>query len=235
MIRTAPIQFSAVPDQWRSLLEALGMRVVVDEPGWTVMRAGGGVIAIHASEPDEARTELWFEASDPAAVGDQLAATGVPVTADEPGDTTTLRRCDMPDGQLLGLSHWNAAEDGAGGPLQVLPLWMTPDVAAAASHLETLGARPQLSSDDGGWVQLATDDGLVAAHAGDLGTVLSFDWDGSIDALHTQLAARGVTSRVIDEAYGRTLRIDHPDGAEELWVNEKQTDLHGYRDHTQAG
>ena len=54
--------------------------------------------------------------------------------------------------------------------------------------------------------------------------------DGDVDRLSEVLKSRGFVSRVIDEAYGRSLRIDDPDGGVELWVNERQSDLYGYRE-----
>ena len=70
----------------------------------------------------------------------------------------------------------------------------------------------------------------MAVHRGEAEVVLSFEWDGDVDRLSEVLKSRGFVSRVIDEAYGRSLRIDDPDGGVELWVNERQSDLYGYRE-----
>ena len=79
-------------------------------------------------------------------------------------------------------------------------------------------------------VDFTLTDGLMAVHRGEAEVVLSFEWDGDVDRLSEVLKSRGFVSRVIDEAYGRSLRIDDPDGGVELWVNERQSDLYGYRE-----
>ena len=228
MIRTAPIHFTPNTEAWRGLLTALGGTVAVDSPGWVVIRANHGVVALHESaETQTATTELWFEASEPET---SARATGGLVTATELGDGLgTVWEARLPDGQLVGFSPLGSRSDGDAGPLSVLPVWVTPAVSAAAQALVGAGATRRIASESGAWADLAVDDGLVAVHAGaEVGTLLSFEYDGDIDALADMVRAKGLEVRVIDETFGRTLRLDHPDGAEEIWVNERQIDLYGY-------
>lgn len=110
-----------------------------------------------------------------------------------------------------------------------MPIWVTPHVENAAQALLGAGATRRIASDSGVWADLTVDDGLVAVHEGQkVGTVLSFEYAGDLDALAEQVRASGVQVRVIDETFGRTLRLDHPDGGKEIWVNERQQDLYGY-------
>lgn len=233
MIRTAPIRFTAATDAWRTLLEALGLAPVVDGPGWVVYKAGGGIVCLHAPDGRRGLTELWFEASDPKAAADAVAELGVPVTEAEDAGAGTVYRAAMGDGQLLGLAGLQTWEEGSAPRpdprLFVLPLWMTDAIERSAAALEAVGATRRISSETGQWVDLTLDDGLVAVHDGSLDVVLSFEYNGDVDELAGRLADAGVEARVIDEAYGRSLRVDDPDGGTELWVNERMTDLYGYR------
>ncbi|MDO5501378.1 MAG: hypothetical protein Q4F67_17050 [Propionibacteriaceae bacterium] len=228
MIRTAPIVFTAHTDVWRRLITALGGTVVVDSPAWTVVRAGRGVVALHeATDAKRGTTELWFEATEPEVAA---RATGGVVTAKElDGGAGTVWEARFPDGQMVGFSPLEGSSDGAPGRLSVLPIWVTTDVETASDALVKAGATGRIASDSGVWADLSVDDGLVAVHGGSqAGTVLSFEYDGDIDALAERVSDAGVEVRVIDETFGRTLRLDHPDGDEEIWVNERQTDLYGY-------
>ena len=67
-------------------------------------------------------------------------------------------------------------------------------------------------------------------------------WAPDVDALAENLRAAGVRCDVVDEAYGRTLLVEHPDHPEpvegepelpgrRLWITETQTDTYGYTDH----
>jgi hypothetical protein len=52
---------------------------------------------------------------------------------------------------------------------------------------------------------------------------------GDVRPLAARLTGRGLTASVVDENYGLTLRVPDPDGAGDIYVNQVQTDLHGYR------
>jgi hypothetical protein len=206
----------------------MGATVAVDSPGWVVLRFGGGVVALHSAEAS--RTELWVEAEDPEVTA---RATGGEVALKPTDDAGQLWRATLPGGLVVGFSTWQAVEDDRAGALPELavqPLLFTPDVAAAAAMLAAIGARPRISSDSGDWADFVLDDGLMAVHVGpEVGVGLSFEFDGDIERLAGRLGSHGIPARVIDEPYGRSLRVDHPDGEDEIWVNERQTDLYGYR------
>lgn len=229
MIRTAPIRFTPDIERWEQLLLALGCTFVADQPGWKVARAGLGVFCLHAA--DEPRSEAWFQSDDHRAAAEATGGRIEAKVAD--GKEQDFWMATMPDGVTLGFDAWQYGEgnvEGADVRLAVLPLWMTPDVEAATAAMLAIGAERRLSSDSGDWVDFTLTDGLMAVHGGEAEVVLSFEWDGDVDRLSEVLKSRGFVSRVIDEAYGRSLRIDDPDGGVELWVNERQSDLYGYRE-----
>ena len=64
-----------------------------------------------------------------------------------------------------------------------------------------------------------------------VGTPTSFAVAG--DSLWYAWGGSDAINRFIDETYGRTLRVENPDDASveaEIWINETQTDLYGYRE-----
>lgn len=112
-------------------------------------------------------------------------------------------------------------------------LWFTEDVAGAAAVLSTLGLRPNITSDSGGWADFAAPGGgVAAAHEGaPVRADLSFVY-GDLAALQEQLRAAGFEAVRIDESYGVTLRVPNPDAPDDvdrqIWVSEPQRDLYGY-------
>lgn len=236
MTRCQPIRFTQNLTRWRDVLVALGGQVGVDSPRWTTVGFGQGVVALHASDVASAEagsTELWFQVRDPQAVAATLTQWGATVEQRELAGGLHAWEARTPDGQKIGLSPWNAAEDqrpDAAQATAVLPLWVTPQVDEAVETLVALGAQRRLTSQSGQWIDLSLPDGLVAAHGGEqAGTVLSFEYDGDVTDLVEPLAQAGANPRLMDENYGRTVRFDDPDGGEEIWINERQTDLYGYR------
>lgn len=113
--------------------------------------------------------------------------------------------------------------------VSVLPLWMTPVVDEAAKIITRLGLRPRLRSDSGEWADFSGTRGLAAVHqGGSPEVVLAFE-SADLDLVATRLRTPGLRADIVDENYGRSLRIDDPDGGEEIMVNETIRDLYGYR------
>lgn len=119
------------------------------------------------------------------------------------------------------------------GAPSVVALLYTADVREGAETAVRLGFRPRISADGGGWADLLGY-GILAFHAGEAATVdgapaceISLEV-GDLAPLQTRTTEAGLQAHLIDEAYGRTLRVATPDGGE-LWVNETQRDLYGYR------
>ncbi len=85
------------------------------------------------------------------------------------------------------------------------------------------------------WGDLRADGGgLVAVHAAartEVGVALAFEHP-DVRALQQQLTGADEQSWVLDENHGFSLRLPDPDARQDgnqLWVNETQRDLHGYR------
>jgi predicted enzyme related to lactoylglutathione lyase len=119
----------------------------------------------------------------------------------------------------------------------VRPVRFTPDVGAMQRFLELIGLRPWIVTEGGGgWSDMSCGAGRVALHDaassafGHLPsqTTLAFE-AADVTGLARQLNAAGVPDvTVYDEAYGRVLTCQDPEGAT-VAVDERATDLYGYQ------
>lgn len=133
----------------------------------------------------------------------------------------------------LGLEEVTGELPVKSGAVQVAPLLCTPQVEKTAQMLAGQGLQRQLTSDSGDWADLVGD-GIVGVHIGQEGsTVMAFE-AADVGSLKEPLEGGGFRVALVDEAYGRTLRVEHPDDPRqeaEIWINETQTDTYGYTRH----
>lgn len=133
-------------------------------------------------------------------------------------------------------------DDGAPADVTLRPVRFTADVRAGQQFAELLGLASRAESGRGGWVDLvAGGGGMLALHDARTSasrqpsgrTTLSAECDDA-DALAARLRSAGFDdAAVYDEAYGRVLVVTDPNGAQ-VAVDERSTDLHGYREHDTA-
>jgi len=116
--------------------------------------------------------------------------------------------------------------------MRVTPIYFTSDPERMRRFCEVLGLSTYLRADRGGWVEMRGSGGFVGLHeataerAGQSG--LGFETDEPLEDLRDRLVAAGFDdAHIIDEAWGRVLWVDDPDG-HGLWVQEARTDLYGY-------
>ena len=121
--------------------------------------------------------------------------------------------------------------------VEIRPLRFTDRLPRMREFLEQLGLRTRIESERGGWADLIAGAGMVALHdaaTSDTGgrpgqTRLSFE-AGDLAVLVERLERAGLADVAVwDEAYGRVLSVDV--GGERIWVDERATDLYGYRSH----
>lgn len=237
MLRVRPLVYTSDPDQGAHFLTALGLTAARD-PGPTsscaVFDAGSGRVALHActaGSAEDGTSALAFDVGDVREFARRTAEAGTAVELSEEGHGLAARIA-APDGMSF-LADAGPRDTGAPpSPLAVLALWYTPGVAPAARVLADLGARPRISSDAGTWHDFrAKNGGLVAAHLGSaVGFELAFEYEGDVRDLAPRLAGAGFEPAVVDESYGRSLRVRAPWGAE-VWINEWQRDAYGYTLH----
>lgn len=234
-----PLQFVTDVARWRAFYLDLGLVPTADDAdGWTVLAAGSGRLALHHAHPGDllaGRALLRWEVPDLAAYRDAVVAGGVPVrelvTADGPAlalDLPAVGRVQVDPAQL---------DDGAApvspDVLSVVGLHYTDATTACADAAARVGWRRRITSDAGTWADLVGG-GVLAFHDGERVCVNSEPVcevaleAGDLRPVHARALAAGHDVVLVDEAYGRALRVRTPSGGE-LWVNETQRDLYGFR------
>jgi catechol 2,3-dioxygenase-like lactoylglutathione lyase family enzyme len=98
--------------------------------------------------------------------------------------------------------------------MRVMPIRYSSDVEAMTRFYEALGLRVGSVSRPGGWVEMPSDEGMLALHQGDVGRCeLAFETDELLEDVAERLRAAGYEpGPVIDEGFGRSLRVPDPDG-----------------------
>jgi len=239
MLRARPLHYTSRMDAYAGLLTALGLTLEHDAGDWRVFTSGHGKVGLHFTEPgsvEDGTTALGFELRDREIFVRRTQEDGTCAELFDAGHGPSAR-ITAPDGfsfladPVTDLSRPAPDTDGT---LKVLQLWYTQDPAAAQKVLADMGAKLAVSSETAGWALFnAKNGGLTATHLGEPNAVeLAFEYTGDITVLAAKMAAQGVSGEIIDERYGRTLHLPDPSNAgATVWVNERQTDFHGYRQH----
>lgn len=239
LVTSRPIRWTSRIEAHRPLWAALGLVPVVDTGGWVELASAAGRVALHAVAPGDPRdgtTSLAVATDDVEAVGGALTTAGHRVERTHEAHGEGLR-VPLADGQVLLVDEAPPADEA--GPARVPAgapvtghLWYTADVPFAAAVHDLLGATRSSWGDRGGWVDSRFADGTLAqvheSHAGGVGLAIALEHP-DLDALRASVADRwqGRTD-LVDESYGRSLRLADPDGGDDLWVNEVQTDFYGF-------
>lgn len=227
------IVYTEQPERWHALAQALGFTPPYPPTREWAEFDGGGSLAVHHALPEHpaGTVDLHLLVDDLAAAASSLAPFGA--TSEEMEGVGPLLRVTSPEGVALTVS---AGARATQADVVVQPIWFADDLAAPRRILESLGFTAGVVGDAGGWVELeASGGGMVALHA--LATAdtadapghgLSFLARGDLDALADSVRRAGFDADVIDEAYGRTVRVADPDGGPAVWINGEQDDLYGY-------
>ncbi|MCA2214288.1 VOC family protein [Jidongwangia harbinensis] len=104
--------------------------------------------------------------------------------------------------------------------IRLAPVYYTGDMARTGDFLAALGFAVEAEHRKGGWAELAAPSALLCLHTapGDSGmagggTELSFESDEDPDAVAERLTGAGFPDAVVlDENFGRILRVTGPDG-----------------------
>jgi catechol 2,3-dioxygenase-like lactoylglutathione lyase family enzyme len=114
--------------------------------------------------------------------------------------------------------------------MRVLPIRYCADVAASTRFYRALGLELGASTRPGGWVELPAAAGMLALHrtdAPDAGRCeLAFEADEPLEKVADRLRSAGFAPEpIVDESFGRSLRVPDPDGA---WVQVNENDRELY-------
>lgn len=110
------------------------------------------------------------------------------------------------------------------------PIRYTANVDELRRFFEVLGFKPHLAAESREWTELRGGIGMIAIHRADAPSdELSFESDEPLEAVRARLHDAGFAdAHLIDEAYGRSLRVTDPDG-KLVQINERITDTYGYQ------
>lgn len=222
-----PIRFTDRQAEHLRLYQALGATVLGDAEGpWIIVQFPSGRLALHAASTEHpaGTTSLGFETDD---LADFAAAHQLRISSQPHGDSAVVTG---PDGLIAMIDPAQPALPAAQPGLTVDPLWLTDQVEQAGTLLASLGGRRDLRSESGVWAEYCFDQGRVQAHHGEPVTVsLNFWHPGPLEQVQEQLATAGIDAALIDESYGRSLRIADPDLPDaEIWIGAQMYDTYGY-------
>ena len=235
MLRVRPIHFTSRPDQWERLLTDLGMIRTVNEGPWQEYDAGSGRLALHTAESGSAEdgtTAFGVEVGDLAEFARRTNAASVedgntPAELVDADHGASCRITGEDGFSFLADKAAHGAQCADADPaLAVVGVWFTPDAAAAAQTLRNMGARLRPVPDDDETADFTAKNGgvlMVRPGSGDARSGLGFEYTGDLSALRDRLAAAGHQVSMTEEAFGRTLHLPNPDGAETpaLWVSAR--------------
>ncbi len=118
--------------------------------------------------------------------------------------------------------------------MKVMPVRYTNDIDALVGFYRALGLELNSASRSGSWADMTAGGGMLGLHiAADAEAPrptgeceLSFEADERLEETLSRLQAAGYAdAHIIDEAFGRSLRVTDPDGVP-VQVNELDPDLY---------
>lgn len=113
--------------------------------------------------------------------------------------------------------------------MRVLPIRYCVDIGASTRFYRALGLELGAATRPGSWVELPAAAGILALHrtsehGGEC--ELAFEADEPLEAVAARLAEAGFPADpIVDESYGRSLRVRDPDGVY-VQVNENDRTLY---------
>jgi catechol 2,3-dioxygenase-like lactoylglutathione lyase family enzyme len=114
--------------------------------------------------------------------------------------------------------------------MKVMPIRYVRDMAASERFYGLLGLTVDARQRNGHWMELGAGAGVLALHLtqaadADPAVELSFVAEEPLERLQARLAEAGFESDIVDEAFGRSLRVVDPEGVR-LQVNEHDKELY---------
>jgi len=221
-----PIIYTSHREDWLALLECLGAVRLTDDPAWTVLEFRHGRVALHAAEdgyPDGA-VSLGFETDSLEAFLAAVPSTpALRVEAHQAGHGESVQVTTADGLRFLIDPTTPSGAGNAGLDTWTEALRIAADVPGAADELELLGLRRHLTETNGQTITLCAAEGTVLVHIGEAGAPDAEFSVGTTDlqGCHLRLLNAGIRHDVIDETFGRTLRVPCPGPAgSTLWINQ---------------
>jgi catechol 2,3-dioxygenase-like lactoylglutathione lyase family enzyme len=116
--------------------------------------------------------------------------------------------------------------------MKVMPIRYVADIDTSQRFYAVLGLEPDLASRSGNWSELVAGGGILALHsqrqaaADESMLELCFVTEEPLEVVAARLEAAGIDhSGIVDENFGRLLRVTDPDGMV-IQVNEHDPELY---------
>jgi catechol 2,3-dioxygenase-like lactoylglutathione lyase family enzyme len=112
--------------------------------------------------------------------------------------------------------------------MRVLPIRYCVDIEASTRFYRALGLELGAATRPGSWVELPAAAGILALHRSEHGgeCELAFEADEPLEAVAARLTGAGFpVEPIVDESFGRSLRVLDPDGVY-VQVNENDRTLY---------
>lgn len=115
--------------------------------------------------------------------------------------------------------------------MRVLPIRYCADMTASTRFYRALGLELGAATRPGSWVELPAAAGVLALHRADTSAdagrcELAFEADEALEKVADRLRSAGFAPEpIVDESFGRSLRVPDPDGA---WVQVNEYDRELY-------
>ncbi|MEJ1115209.1 hypothetical protein WBN73_12955 [Paenarthrobacter sp. CCNWLY172] len=219
MLRARPTHYTSRPDQWSTLLQALGMVKTVDDDAWCEFDAGSGrlaVVVVEQGHPLDGSTIFGVEVGNLAEFARRTEEDGTQADWNETQDGPTVR-ISAEDGFEFFAFPATRAADGtwatsteADPALAVVGNWISPFVGLAANDLRNIGARPRTEDDESATFTTKNGGILRAIHGADSANGdLSFEYDGGLEPLLHRLTEAKIEARISEDV----LYVANPDAA----------------------
>ncbi|MCT9871527.1 hypothetical protein [Paenarthrobacter aurescens] len=219
MLRSRPTHYTSRPEQWSTLLQALGLVKTLDDDGWWEFDSGSGRLALGYVEHGhslDGSTIFGVEAGNLAEFARRTEEAGTQAEIHETPDGTTVR-ISAEDGFEFFAFPGTRATDGtwatsteADPALTVVATWISPFVGLAANDLRNIGARPRTEDDESATFTTKNGGILRVIHGADgANGDLAFEYDGGLEPLLDRLRAAKIEARISEDV----LYFANPDAA----------------------
>ena len=211
MLRVRPIVFTPNFGAYSELFAALGLELVEDAAGWRVFAADSGRVAVCAA--DKPSVSFSFEVGSVEEFARRTVEAGTDAVVVDTADGRAAK-VTTPGGRSF--LAYEAPLRQAPPPregLAVLPIWYTTDASAASRVFRDIGAKERLSSAARSRIDFtAKNGGLITVQEADRdGAEMAFECAGDVATLQERVS---LSSALVEESYGRSLRLPSPDGGE---------------------
>lgn len=219
MLRARPIHYTSRPDNWGTILRALGLVKTVDHGEWQEFDAGSGRLALAAVQhghPLDGSTVFGVEVGNLEEFARRTEEAGTQAELHEGPDGTTVQ-ISADDGFEFFAFPAERATDGtwatsgdAHPALTVVATWISPLVGVAANALTNIGARPRSEDDESATFTTKNGGILQVIHGADgANGDLAFEYSDGLEALLDRLRAAKIEARISEGL----LYVANPDAA----------------------